>query len=353
MQTVYIVLSVLAFLFLLLWLGGGYFMFRFAVCRDEKRQNHSWDEPLKKWSTVTDEEFVSLQEGEKFIKSMLAEYVSIRSRDGLKLSARVYENPARRGVFMLVHGYRSAGLNDFSGAVTSIWEMGYSLLIIDQRAHGRSEGKYICYGAFERYDVVEWAKFAAARWEGLPLVLDGVSMGSATVMMGAGAGYPENVRAIIADCGYTTPGAICRKTMKQWFKLPAFPVFYGGKLWTKLLAKYDLDGVSATDALRCLSDKSMYEKPIPVLLAHGKADDFVPYSMSLENMKAFEDENGKTADFAELFSVENADHGLAFLRDKPGYLAAIGRLLDKAGLEHDKVTDAVPFELPDLSGLTR
>ena len=135
MQIVYWVVSVLAFLFLLLWLGGGYLMFRFGNCRDDKRQNHAWDQPIERWtSTITDEDFARMQAGEKFVKSMLAEYVTITSRDGLKLSARAYENPERRGVFILAHGYRSASIADFCGAVRSIWEMGYSLLIIDQRA---------------------------------------------------------------------------------------------------------------------------------------------------------------------------------------------------------------------------
>ena len=68
----------------------------------------------------------------------------------------------------------------------------------------------IGFGALEKYDISRWAAFADEHF-GLPIVLDGVSMGSSTVMMGAEVGYPLSVRAIIADCGYSNAGEICRK----------------------------------------------------------------------------------------------------------------------------------------------
>ena len=347
------VIGAAAVLCFLLYFVGGYFLYKFAIKRDDERQNKCWDLPMGKRDTETDEEFARMKEGEALVKGKLAEFVTITSRDGLKLSARVYEHPEARGMFLMVHGYRSSSLGDFSGAVKPVYDMGYSLFMIDQRGHGKSEGGNICFGSYERYDVVDWANYIRNRWPGLPVVVDGVSMGSGTVMMACGVGYPDNVKAIIADCGYTTPGAICRKVMKQWLHLPTFPVYYGGRLWTKWLAKYDLDKVSATDALRCLSDKSRYPKPIPILIAHGRADGFVPYSMSEENMKALEDEDGHVLPFAEFFTSEEADHGMSFLKDYDGYMAAIGRLFDKAGLPHDKVEEPVFVPETPIDQLTR
>ena len=50
--------------------------------------------------------------------------------------------------------------------------------------------------------------------------------------------------------------------------------------------------------------------------------------------------------FAEFFTSETADHGLSFLRDYDGYMAALVRLFDKAGLPHDK-TEADDF-IPEV-----
>ena len=141
-------------------------------------------------------------------------------------------------------------------------------------------------------------------------------------MMGGEIGYPENVRAIIADCGYTTPGAICKKVLKQWFHFPPFPLYYTAKLFVKLFAKYDLDGASSIRALDKIRNQG-----IPVLIAHGKADDFVPCSMSEENIKVFADGE------AELLLSEEAPHGMAFFYSHEEYLDAIYRLFKKAGID--------------------
>lgn len=333
MQIVYWIMGIAAGLLLLLTFVGGYLLYHTAIRRSDKRVNNAWDDELWRSGSIDDEEFEKMKAGETFLKSRLAEFVSIESRDGLKLWARYFEHPSPRGIFLMIHGYRSSSLQDFSAAVRPIWDMGYSLFMIDQRAHGRSEGRAICFGVKERYDAVDWAQYLKDRFPGMPVVADGVSMGAGTVMLATGIGWPDNVKAVIADCGYTSAGAICKKCMKQWFHLPAFPVYYGAKLWVKLLAHYDLDEVTATESLMKLKDRSLYPKPLPILLAHGRADGFVPYSMSEENMKAF----GPEDDFAEFFTSDTADHGMAFLRDFDGYMEALARLFDKAGLPHDRV----------------
>ncbi|MBE6726705.1 MAG: alpha/beta hydrolase [Ruminococcaceae bacterium] len=333
MRIFFWILGILAVLFLLFTVVGGYLLYYFTIRRDDRRSNKGWDEPLKPYGNTGEEEFARMREGEAFLKGRMAEFVTLTSRDGLTLWARYFAHPEPRGIFLMVHGYRSSSIQDFSGAVLPIWNMGYSLFMIDQRAMGRSEGKALCFGIKERYDVIDWANYLKERFPDLPVVADGVSMGSGTVLYACGLGWPDNVKAVIADCGYSSPGAICRKCMKQWYHLPPFPIYYCAKLWTRILAGIDLDSINARECLEKLKDRSLYPKPLPILLAHGRKDGFVPYEMSEENMKAF----GPKDTFAELFTSDTADHGMAFLRDYDGYMEAIGRLFDKAGLPHEKV----------------
>ena len=73
--------------------------------------------------------------------------------------------------------------------------MGHNLLLIDERAHGRSEGRTITFGIQERWDVESWARFAVERFGAdVQIILYGVSMGAATVLMAAGLDLPENVK---------------------------------------------------------------------------------------------------------------------------------------------------------------
>ncbi|MBO4944768.1 MAG: hypothetical protein J6C91_05885, partial [Muribaculaceae bacterium] len=41
---------------------------------------------------------------------------------------------------------------DFSCATEFYYSLGFNLLLVDQRSHGRSDGKYIGFGALERLD---------------------------------------------------------------------------------------------------------------------------------------------------------------------------------------------------------
>lgn len=308
----------------LLTFGAGYYMYRFAILKRRNAVNY-WENPIKPMKGLSDEANEKMREGERFIKSSNIERVSIKSFDGLNLSAHVLDCENPNAVVILAHGYRSNPVGDFSCVFEMYSKLNFAILVIDQRAHGYSEGRQIGFGATERYDIVGWAEYAKKRWSGTPVVLDGISMGAATVMMGGSVGYPDNVRAIIADCGYTTPGAIARKVLKQWFRLPPFPIYYAAKFFVKILAKYDLDGISSAESLMKLK-----EQGIPVLIAHGRADGFVPYSMSEENMKVYEEND----DMAEFFTVDEADHGLAFLVNRSGYMDAIYRLFNKAGIKY-------------------
>ncbi len=314
-----IVLSVAA-VFIILSFSGAYYMYRFAIVRNKEAKNY-WENEITDTHGLDEEAFAVIKKGEKYLKSLEWERILLMSHDGLTLVGHLTEHPEPRGMFLMAHGYRSSGVFDFSGAVEDIMGMGFSLLIIDQRAHGESEGNSICFGEKERHDIVRWAEYLKMRYPELPVILDGVSMGAATVAMGGAIGYPDNVRAAICDCGYTTPEAICKLTLKRWFHLPPFPIYYAAKLIVKCIAGCDLGGASSEAGLRALC-----ERGVPILIAHGKADGFVPYYMAEENYAAC------TGDCAELFAVSDADHGMAYLHDRDGYIAAMERLFEKAGI---------------------
>ena len=75
----------------------------------------------------------------------------------------------------------------------------------------------------ERFDCRDWAEYAVRlAGEDCNLYLSGISMGCATVLMAAGLPLPANVRAIIADCGFTSPKEILKTVLNRDYHLPAF-----------------------------------------------------------------------------------------------------------------------------------
>ena len=62
------------------------------------------------------------------------EQISLKSFDGLRLSARLFPAEENRGTILLFHGYRSMVCIDFSCAAQYYHELGFNLLLIDQHA---------------------------------------------------------------------------------------------------------------------------------------------------------------------------------------------------------------------------
>ena len=107
--------------------------------------------------------------------------VEIISKDGLKLVG--YEIKARQNSniwVIAVHGYMGSG-TDMIQYVEKFRSYGYNGLIIDLRAHGRSEGQYIGMGWLDRYDLRMWIDKIIEENKNCKIILYGISMGASTV----------------------------------------------------------------------------------------------------------------------------------------------------------------------------
>lgn len=237
------------------------------------------------------------------------EDVFLLSRDALRLRAFFLPCENARGAALLLHGYRGDGVRDMAGAARFYRRLGYHVLIPDQRAHGRSGGRYITFGVRERYDCLDWANWLDARLGGgAPIVLDGVSMGAASALMATALPLPGTVRGIVADCGFTSPRAIFARVARRMLHMPPGLLLPPVEFLTKHLAGFGLDDASAPAALA--------ENTRPVLFVHGREDGFIPFSMSEENFAACGGEK-------RLILVPGADHGVSWFVDRPGCEAAL------------------------------
>jgi fermentation-respiration switch protein FrsA (DUF1100 family) len=242
-----------------------------------------------------------MKEGESYFYALNPEEVSIVSHDNLTLYGLFYEHPSSRGTVIFMHGHHGNPCRDFGPVLKKFKDMGFSLLLPYQRAHGKSEGKYTTFGIKESKDCVAWAKFIAQKYPERSIALHGVSLGGATVGMASSMeDLPKEVKLIANDCGFTSPDAIV-SSVRKTMKLPFFPFQLIVRLYARVFAKFSLTENSAT---KC------YEKStVPALFIHGEADDYVPYYMGLEN---YEKSN---ASDKIMISVKGAGHALAYILD--------------------------------------
>ncbi|MBQ3530586.1 MAG: alpha/beta hydrolase [Oscillospiraceae bacterium] len=244
------------------------------------------------------------------------EEVSITTFDGLKLFARYYHLSDSAPLQIQFHGYRSTAVRDFSGGFSLARKMGRNLLVVDQRAGGKSEGTTICFGIKEKYDCLEWIKYALERFGDVPIMLTGVSMGAATVLMASELDLPKNVKCIVADCPYSSPEEIIALQCKEMGIPPKIGMPFV-RLGARLFGNLKLSGEGAEKAVR--------NTKVPILLVHGEEDDFVPCYMSEKIYSA----NPKMITFE---TFPNAAHGVSFLVDTERYEKLYYSLFEKYGL---------------------
>ena len=139
-------------------------------------------------------------------------------------------------------------------------------------------------------------------------------MGATTVLMASGTPFPANVRGIVADCGFTSPEEIIRAVLRARH-LPAWPLLPLIGLQTRLFAGFGLREYSTQEAMKT--------NRLPLFLAHGEADTFVPCVMSRQTFDACTSEN------KVLLTVPGAIHGRSYLVDREGYETALQSFLEK------------------------
>ena len=147
--------------------------FRATICRAEKFPDIFSDDFAKMYR-LKEKELADVRRGAEFIRSSPSEEVFIKSHDGLRLHGLLISADNAKATVILFHGFRSFAEFEFSSIAEKYHKRGYNLLLVTQRAHGKSEGKYITFGLEERYDCVSWADYIAGRFPSLPIVIEGV-----------------------------------------------------------------------------------------------------------------------------------------------------------------------------------
>lgn len=238
----------------------------------------------------------------------------ITSSDNLKLHSYEIKNttPSNKWV-ITVHGYTSEGLK-MSTYAKKYYDMGYNVLIPDLRAHGLSEGDYIGMGWDDRLDIISWINYILAKDANAEIVLHGVSMGAATVSMTSGEDLPSNVKAIIADCGYTSVWEEFSYQLDDLFSLPEFPIMNVSSLVAQIRAGYSLSDASSIEQVK--------KSKTPILYIHGDKDDFVPYFMMEELYNA-------TSSEKEMLTIKDAGHAKASEVDPETYWTTVYKFVNK------------------------
>lgn len=238
-------------------------------------------------------------------RKMTYKEYQIKSFDNLNLYGKYFESFKNAPIEIMFHGYRGDSERDLSTGIRRAKECKRNVLIVDQRAHGKSDGHTISFGIKERFDCISWINFAVKEFgEDVQIILTGISMGAATVMMASNLNLPKNVIGILADCGYDSPKNIIKKYISD-MKLPATIFYPFVKLGALLFGHFNVDSASPIESVK--------NAKVPIIFIHGEKDTFVPCDMSKKLYNACSNKKHLTI-------IKDAEHGISYLFDPVLYV---------------------------------
>ncbi|UQS85921.1 alpha/beta hydrolase (plasmid) [Nicoliella spurrieriana] len=240
---------------------------------------------------------------------------------GTNLKLDAYYIPAQtrtNKTAIIAHGYM--GNKDTMGVYASLFhQLGYNVLIPDDRGQGQSQGDYIGYGWPDRRDYVKWMHQVVRRnSKQSKIIMFGVSMGGATTMMTSGeSDVPKQVKAFIEDCGYDSITNELKHEAKQLYHMPTIP-FYPIEPMVSVINKVK-NGFFYGDGN---SVKQVAKNHRPMLFIHGSNDHFVPTKMVYPVYRASKGPK-------QLLIVKGAGHASSYQHNKRLYEKTVQQFLNR------------------------
>ena len=308
-MTYIIILIIIAILVIVFFLATGLYIFKSTVTRKLHDIEKSYTRYVE--NNLFDEALYN---------SASKEDITLKSFDGLNLTSTLImnENPTNKFI-VLVHGVSICYVGSLK-YFDIFYKNGFNVLIVNQRRHGKSEGKYSTYGFYEKYDVNMWIEYLKSRFgNDIILGLHGESMGAGTVM----ETIPLNnsIKFVIEDCGYSNFHELIGFQITHAYKNRLVrkilrPSLIFANFFMKTKAKFSMKKIVPIDIVSSTS--------LPMMFIHGKEDYFVPWYMAVDLYKA------KTKGYKELYLVEGAKHAEALEVNKILYEKKIMTFIEKA-----------------------
>lgn len=258
------------------------------------------------------------------------EEIELETSDGLTLRGWYLPREKAKGTVIFCHGLFNER-SEMLGQAVFLNQNGYRAVLLDSRRHGKSDGKLVTFGYFERHDIEAAVHFAVdTKGEAGPVILWGISMGAANALMSA-PDLPE-IKAVIAESSFYTVKETLRRDLGRMFRLPAFP-FANLVVWmTELRLNIDLDTLDAGKAMARIGDRA-------ILLVGGTEDQRMPVEINTRLLAAI------PGNRKDQLIVQGAAHADAWQMDTDEYKARVLGFLKTYNLTAETAADSVEAKL--------
>ena len=257
----------------------------------------------------TDKYQDKIDETSNWLKKQTVEKVFIKSFDNFKLNGLLIKNEKEKGVMIIFHGYRSNATSHLFLSYPHFYDLGYSILLVNQRTCSDSGGKYTTFGAKEKEDVISWIKYVNENYEKQDIILAGISMGATAILLSTKYITKDmNIKLMIADSGYISGYDVVKESFKAFLHINGTIFMFGINIWCRLFAKFNLKDINILNEITNCG--------IPLLLFHVKDDRFVPVNNS---MKIYDSYQGKK----DMVLFDESNHATCYLSNPDKYIDSI------------------------------
>ena len=241
--------------------------------------------------------------------------LKIISYDDLKLEAHFLENEGDK-IAILVHGY-GCDYREMSSFAKMFFKMGHSVLLVQNRGHGKSEGN-IGMGFFDSKDILLWVNVLTEKNPKCKIVLFGLSMGGAAVCMSLKEELPKNVVCAISDCAFENVFKELSMVYNPKHKKLKQFLFNSFANYMKRAYGFDLNAADCGISLK--------KSQIPVMIIHGKSDSFVPVENAYNLYEKLPKFRG------DIYIVDDAEHAMSYAKNPYRYEVRVREFLKKWGM---------------------
>lgn len=285
------VLIIILFIILVLYLLIGVYFFHFSNCTKIS---------IKKLFKGKGTFKLTSSESKTWFKNSNYKEVYIKSFDKKKLHAYEIKNKLNTWV-IIVHGYTNNALEMLDVAY-NFYKKGYSILLIDQRAHGKSDGIYSTHGFYERKDMLSWIDYINKKKK-TKIILYGISMGGTVTMRTVGENLPNNVICAIEDCGFISNYDQFYNQLKYLKFLPK-PIISSFNIFSSIFFGFNI--------YKFKPEEILMNGKIPFMFIHGSSDKLVPPKNAYDAYQLYK---GKK----KLLIIDGAKHMKSSIQDSKKY----------------------------------
>lgn len=240
------------------------------------------------------------------------------SEDGHEIPAIFIKNPQAKGIFLMVHGMGGTKYS-LSTQGQIFYDLGFSLLIYDQRNSGDNLAPYNTYGVLESFDCLDAIDYIKKEYPDEKIILYGESYGGATSLIAASRDS-SNIDYLILDCPLGDSREMVDEVLakvEEEEKIPQSFMKFLGNIFLKTRLGFGLEDIDSTKWAR------QADISIPVLVINSKIDTMTPYHMGRE---VYESINSSKK---EIYTGEDFGHCEFSEKDPQGFKNLIGTFLDK------------------------